>query len=185
MKLLRYGPVGEERPGVLDGEGRIRDLSGLVPDIRPNHLSITSLRELQSIDRNTLPIVEGNPRLGPPVASVGKFIAIGLNYSDHAAESNLPVPTEPVVFMKATSCIVGPNDDVVIPRNSTKTDWEVELGVVIGTKASYVTPGEALNHVAGYVLVNDVSERSFQTERGEPGTRERAATPSVQSAPGW
>ena len=166
MKLLRYGPPGQERPGLLDGQGRIRDLSSHLDDISGDRLSQSSLRDLAGIDPETLPVVEGNPRLGPPVANVGKFIAVGLNFSDHAAESGLPVPEEPVVFTKATSCIVGPNDNVTIPRGSKKTDWEVELGVVIGTRASYVTREAALGHVAGYVVVNDVSEREYQIERG-------------------
>jgi 2-keto-4-pentenoate hydratase/2-oxohepta-3-ene-1,7-dioic acid hydratase in catechol pathway len=166
MKLLRYGPPGQERPGLLDGQGRIRDLSGRIRDLEGSQLSPEALREWASLRVEDLPVVEGSPRLGPPVANIGKFIAIGLNFSDHAAESNLPIPKEPVVFMKATSCIVGPNDQVVIPRGSKKTDWEVELGVVIGTRASYVTKEQALDHVAGYVVVNDVSEREYQTERG-------------------
>jgi 2,4-didehydro-3-deoxy-L-rhamnonate hydrolase len=166
MKLLRYGSPGQERPGLLDGQGRIRGLSGRIKDIDGSQLSPQALRELASLRVEDLPVVEGSPRLGPPVANVGKFIAIGLNFSDHAAESNLPIPKEPVVFMKATSCIVGPNDQVVIPRGSKKTDWEVELGVVIGKAASYVTKEQALDHVAGYLLVNDVSEREYQTERG-------------------
>jgi 2,4-didehydro-3-deoxy-L-rhamnonate hydrolase len=166
MKLLRYGPAGQERPGLLDGQGRIRDLSRVLRDIEGSQLSPSRLKELASLDPATLPLVDDDPRLGPPVANVGKFIAIGLNFTDHAEESNLPIPKEPVVFMKATSCIVGPNDQVVIPRGSKKTDWEVELGVVIGTRASYVTKEQALDHVAGYVVVNDVSEREYQTERG-------------------
>jgi 2,4-diketo-3-deoxy-L-fuconate hydrolase len=166
MKLLRYGSPGQERPGLLDGQGRIRDLSGRIKDLDGSQLSPQVLQGLASLNVEELPVVEGSPRLGPPVANVGKFIAIGLNFSDHAAESNLPIPKEPVVFMKATSCIVGPNDQVVIPRGSTKTDWEVELGVVIGTRASYVAKEQALDHVAGYVVVNDVSEREYQTERG-------------------
>jgi 2,4-didehydro-3-deoxy-L-rhamnonate hydrolase len=166
MKLLRYGPPGRERPGLLDGQGRIRDLSAHLDDIDGDRLSSASLTDLTRIDPETLPVVEGNPRLGPPVANIGKFIAVGLNFSDHAAESNLPVPEEPVIFTKATSCIVGPNDTVVIPRGSKKTDWEVELGVVIGTRASYVTKDAALSHVAGYVVVDDVSEREYQIERG-------------------
>jgi 2,4-didehydro-3-deoxy-L-rhamnonate hydrolase len=166
MKLLRYGPAGQERPGLLDGQGRIRDLSRVVRDIDGSQLSPSRLKELASLDPADLPAVEGEPRLGPPVASVGKFVAIGLNFRDHAEESGLPIPKEPVVFMKATSCIAGPNDDVVIPRGSKKTDWEVELGVVIGTRASYVGKERALDHVAGYLVVNDVSEREYQTERG-------------------
>ncbi|MBV8095480.1 MAG: fumarylacetoacetate hydrolase family protein [Acetobacteraceae bacterium] len=165
MKLLRYGSPGQERPGLLDQQGRIRDLSQHINDIDGAQLTPSALAALGSADTSALPVVEGKPRLGPPVTGVGKFIAIGLNFSDHAAESNLPIPPEPVMFMKATSCIVGPNDTVVIPRGSTKTDWEVELGVVIGTKASYVEKSAALSHVAGYLVVNDVSEREYQIER--------------------
>ncbi|MGV3577963.1 fumarylacetoacetate hydrolase family protein [Brevundimonas sp.] len=166
MKLLRYGPKGAEKPGLLDAEGRIRDLSGVVADITPAQLVGEALEALKAVDPATLPIVEGEQRYGVPVNGSRKFIAIGLNFADHAAESNLPIPSEPVVFMKAISCLNGPNDDVVIPRDSLKTDWEVELGVVIGKAASYVTKEEALDHVAGYVLINDVSERAFQIERG-------------------
>ncbi len=166
MKLLRYGPKGAEKPGLLDAEGRIRDLSGVVADITPAQLSAEGLAELAAIDTGSLPLVEGQPRYGVPVTGSRKFIAIGLNFADHAAESNLPIPAEPVVFTKAITCLNGPNDDVVIPRGSLKTDWEVELGVVIGKTASYVTKEEALDHVAGYVLINDVSERAFQIERG-------------------
>jgi len=166
MKLLRYGPKGQEKPGTLDAEGRIRDLSGEVADITPDQLWGEGLAALKAIDPATLPLVEGAPRYGVPVNGVRKFIAIGLNFADHAAESNLPIPAEPVVFTKAVSCLTGPNDTVVIPRGSEKTDWEVELGIVIGQRASYVEQAEALNHVAGYVLINDVSERAFQTERG-------------------
>ena len=164
MKLLRYGPPGEEKPGLLDSTGAIRDLSGVVPDISKDTLLPHSLDRLRQIDPATLPRVSGAPRLGPCVGHVGKFICIGLNYSDHAAESNMPVPAEPIVFMKATSCIIGPNDDVVIPRGSLKTDWEVELGVVIGTPAKYVAEENALSHVAGYCVVNDLSERAYQLE---------------------
>ncbi|RZJ01375.1 MAG: FAA hydrolase family protein [Brevundimonas sp.] len=166
MKLLRYGAKGAEKPGLLDGEGRIRDLSGVVADITPAQLGGEALAALKAIDPASLPLVEGQPRYGVPVNGSRKFIAIGLNFADHAAESNLPIPAEPVVFTKAITCLNGPNDDVVIPRGSLKTDWEVELGVVIGKTASYVTQEEALDHVAGYVLINDVSERAFQTERG-------------------
>jgi 2,4-diketo-3-deoxy-L-fuconate hydrolase len=166
MKLLRHGPSGQERPGILDAEGKIRDLSGKIDDIDGDKLSPAKLNELAAIDISSLPVVEGNPRLGVPVARIGKFIAVGLNFSDHAAESGLPVPAEPVVFTKAISSITGPNDNVIIPRGSKKTDWEVELGVVIGTRASYVTKDEALAHVAGYVVINDVSEREYQIERG-------------------
>ena len=166
MKLLRYGPKGQEKPGTLDAEGRIRDLSGVVADITPDQLWGEGLAALKAIDPETLPLVEGQPRYGVPVNGVRKFIAIGLNFADHAAESNLPIPAEPVVFTKAVSCLTGPNDTVVIPRGSEKTDWEVELGIVIGKRASYVEQADALDHVAGYVLINDVSERAFQTERG-------------------
>ena len=166
MKLLRYGPAGQERPGLLDGEGRIRDLSGHVPDISPECLTSAGLAALAALDSQSLPPVDGTPRLGVPVAGVGKFIAIGLNYADHAEESNLPVPQEPVVFTKATSSLTGPNDVVMLPRDSVKSDWEVELGIVIGRPASYVEEAEALDHVAGYCVVNDVSEREYQIERG-------------------
>jgi 2-keto-4-pentenoate hydratase/2-oxohepta-3-ene-1,7-dioic acid hydratase in catechol pathway len=165
MKLLRYGDAGRERPGALDSAGRIRDLSGHVPDITGSALSPDSVATLAGIDLESLPLVQGNPRIGPCVAGTGKFICIGLNYSDHAAETNATVPPEPIIFMKATSAIVGPDDDIVIPRGSLKTDWEVELGVVIGRKAKYVTEAEALDHVAGYCVINDVSERAFQAER--------------------
>ena len=166
MKLLRYGPKGQEKPGTLDAEGRIRDLSGIVADITPDQLHGAALEALKAIDPTTLPLVEGEPRYGVPVNGSRKFIAIGLNFADHAAESNLPIPAEPVVFTKAITCLNGPNDDVIIPRGSEKTDWEVELGIVIGKPAAYVTQDEALDHVAGYVLINDVSERAYQTERG-------------------
>jgi 2,4-diketo-3-deoxy-L-fuconate hydrolase len=166
MKLLRYGPKGSEKPGLLDAQGQIRDLSGHVADITGAQLSPASLKALAAIDPATLPLVEGSPRYGVPVNGVSKFIAVGLNFADHAAESNLPIPEEPVLFTKAVSCLTGPNDNVMIPRGSEKTDWEVELGVVIGSRASYVTEEEALDHVAGYVLINDVSERAFQIERG-------------------
>ena len=166
MKLLRYGPKGQEKPGLLDADGRIRDLSGFVADITPAQLWGEGLEALKAVDPATLPLVEGELRYGVPVNGSRKFIAIGLNFADHAAESNLPIPSEPVVFTKAISCLTGPNDTVIIPRGSEKTDWEVELGIVIGKAASYVDQAEALNHVAGYVLINDVSERAFQTERG-------------------
>ena len=166
MKLLRYGPKGQEKPGLLDGDGRIRDLSGVIPDLTPEHLSPDGLARLAAIDTGSLPLVEGAPRRGVPVAGVRKFLAIGLNYADHAAESNLPIPSEPILFTKATSCLTGPDDAVMLPRGSGKSDWEVELGVVIGARARYVSIDEALTHVAGYVLVNDVSERAFQKEKG-------------------
>jgi 2-keto-4-pentenoate hydratase/2-oxohepta-3-ene-1,7-dioic acid hydratase in catechol pathway len=164
MKLVRYGNVGEEKPGIIDADGAIRDLGGVFGDIAGANLKPESLAELRKINSKDLPLVGGTPRFGACVGSVGKFICIGLNYSDHAAESGMAVPVEPVVFMKATSAICGPYDDVMIPRGSEKTDWEVELGVVIGKEARYVTEQEALSHVAGYCVVNDVSERAFQLE---------------------
>ena len=166
MKLLRYGSVGKEKPGLLDDAGVLRDLSAIVPDINAEVLSEAGLAKLRKLDPATLPRVKGTPRMGCPVAGIGKFIAIGLNYSDHAAETGSPIPKEPIVFMKAISCIQGPNDPVMLPKGSRKTDWEVELGVVIGTRARYVTQKEALSHVAGYCLVNDISEREYQLERG-------------------
>lgn len=166
MKLLRYGPVGREKPGVLDTNGVIRDLSPFLPNLTSEHLSPLSLGTLARIRPESLEIVAGTPRLGPPYAGTPKFIAIGLNYRDHAAETGQPIPAEPVVFAKATSCIVGPNDDVMLPKDSLKTDWEVELGVVIGREARYVDESEALQFVAGYCVVNDLSERAFQLERG-------------------
>jgi 2-keto-4-pentenoate hydratase/2-oxohepta-3-ene-1,7-dioic acid hydratase in catechol pathway len=164
MKLLRYGPAGAEKPGLLDSAGAIRDLSGVVPDISRETLLPQSIAGLRKLDPNSLPRVNGTPRIGPCVGQVGKFICIGLNYSDHAAESGMAVPSEPIVFMKATSCIVGPNDTIELPRGSQKTDWEVELGVVLGKSAKYVTEQDALSHVAGYCVVNDVSERAYQLE---------------------
>jgi 2,4-diketo-3-deoxy-L-fuconate hydrolase len=164
MKLLRYGNRGQEKPGALDSEGKIRDLSGVVADIAGASLLPNSLEKLRQLDLRTLPPVTGSPRLGPCVGSVGKFLCIGLNYADHAAESGMAVPAEPVLFMKATSAICGPNDQVVIPKGSQKTDWEVELGVVIGKEAKYVREEDALSHVAGYCVINDLSERAFQLE---------------------
>ena len=166
MKLVRYGNPGKEKPGLIDADGKLRDLSALITDIGPDQLGDSALAKLRKLKTATLPLVKGSPRMGSPVSGVPKFIAIGLNYADHAAESGLPIPKEPVVFMKATSCIQGPNDPVMLPKGSVKTDWEVELGVVIGTRARYVSQKEALNHVAGYCTVNDVSEREFQIERG-------------------
>lgn len=166
MKLLRYGPSGEERPAVLDAEGGIRDLSGVVADITAGELTPGRLKKLKAINPTTLPLVEGDPRIGVPVAGIGKFIAVGLNYADHAAEAGLPVPPEPIFFTKAISCLTGPNDPVMMPLEATKLDWEVELGIFIGTTCRYVEWNKALEHVAGFVLVNDVSERAFQTERG-------------------
>jgi len=166
MKLLRYGPAGREQPGLLDSQGEVRTLAGRYTDIGPEQLAAATLKALAAIDPATLPRVPGSPRLGLPFAGTRKFIAVGLNYADHAQESNLPIPTEPVIFTKAVSCLQGPNDPVMIPKDSKKTDWEVELGIVIGTRASYVEESEALEHVAGYVVVNDVSEREYQLERG-------------------
>ncbi len=166
MKLVRYGNPGKEKPGLIDLDGRLRDLSAVVPDIGPAQLGSVGLARIRKANPAKLPLVRGTPRYGCPVAHVPKFIAIGLNYADHAAESGLPIPKEPVVFMKATSCIQGPNDPVMLPRGSVKTDWEVELGVVIGTRARYVSRKDALAHVAGYCVINDVSEREFQLERG-------------------
>jgi 2-keto-4-pentenoate hydratase/2-oxohepta-3-ene-1,7-dioic acid hydratase in catechol pathway len=175
MRLLRYGPAGQEKPGILDNAGTLRDLSGVVPDIAGDTLLPESLSRLRALDPGSLPRVSGAPRIGPCVGRVGKFICIGLNYSDHAAESGMPVPKEPIVFMKATSAIIGPNDDVVIPKGSTKTDWEVELGVVIGKTAKYVSESDALDHVAGYCTVHDVSERAFQLEMGGQWVKGKSA----------
>lgn len=175
MKLLRYGPVGQEKPGLLDAAGAIRDLSTVVPDIAGATLGPSGLAKLKSLDPMALPAVAGNPRIGPCVGHVGKFICIGLNYSDHAAETGATVPPEPIIFMKATSAITGPNDDVIIPKTSQKTDWEVELGVVIGSVARYVSEADAMKHVAGYCLINDVSERAFQTERHGQWTKGKSA----------
>jgi 2,4-didehydro-3-deoxy-L-rhamnonate hydrolase len=166
MKLLRYGPPGHEQPGLLDSNGRIRSLAASIADLTPQQLSPAALKRLAAIDPASLPVATGNPRLGVPFAGTRKFIAIGLNYADHAAESNHPIPAEPVVFTKAVSCLQGPNDDVMIPKGSKKTDWEVELGVVIGSTARYVEEPDALEHVAGYCVVNDISEREYQIERG-------------------
>jgi 2,4-diketo-3-deoxy-L-fuconate hydrolase len=166
MKLLRYGPKGQEKPGLMDATGTIRDLSGIVADITPDVLSPAGLAKIAAIDPASLPAVDGSPRYGVPINGVRKFIAVGLNFADHAAESNLPIPTEPVLFTKAVSCLTGPNDPVMIPKDSVKTDWEVELGIVIGSRARYVSEENALDHVAGYVLINDVSERAYQIERG-------------------
>jgi 2-keto-4-pentenoate hydratase/2-oxohepta-3-ene-1,7-dioic acid hydratase in catechol pathway len=171
MKFLRYGEPGAEKPGLLDAEGKIRDLSAHVTDLSGAALAPDALAKLGAIEAGSLPLVEGSPRLGPCVAGTGKFICIGLNYSDHAAETGATVPPEPIIFMKASSAIVGPNDDVLIPRGSEKTDWEVELAVVIGKTAKYVTEAEALDYVAGYCVTNDVSERAFQTERSGQWTK--------------
>jgi 2,4-diketo-3-deoxy-L-fuconate hydrolase len=169
MKLLRYGPAGHEKPGCLDAEGRVRDLSGHVDDIAGAALLPEAIAALKALDISSLPIVEGTPqdylRLGPCVGQTGKFVCIGLNYADHAAESGMEVPPEPVIFNKWTSAIIGPNDDVVIPRGSKKTDWEVELGMVIGKGGVYITEADAMDHVAGFCVINDVSEREYQIER--------------------
>jgi 2,4-diketo-3-deoxy-L-fuconate hydrolase len=166
MKLVRYGEAGREKPGLIDAGGKLRDLSAAVDDLGGPALRPEGLAKLKALDPARLPLVPGNPRLGVPVTGIGKIVAIGLNYSDHAAESNLPVPKEPIIFMKATSSLSGPNDRVMIPKGSEKSDWEVELAVVIGKPASYVTEAEALSHVAGYLICNDVSERAYQIERG-------------------
>lgn len=166
MKLLRYGPPGQEKPGLLDASGVIRDLSAEIPDITPEILTPENLARIAALDVNKLATVTGPQRYGPPLTGTRKFLAIGLNYADHAAESNMQIPEEPIVFTKATSCIQGPNDDVMLPRDSVKSDWEVELGVVIGSLARYVDEADALAHAAGYLLVNDLSEREYQLERG-------------------
>ena len=166
MKLVRYGNPGKEKPGLIDAQGQLRDLSAVVKDITPDQLGDAALAKLAKLKADKLPLVKGKPRYGNPVTGTPKFIAIGLNYADHAAESGLPIPAEPVVFMKATSCIQGPNAPVMLPKGSKKTDWEVELGVIIGTRARYVSQKDALNHVAGYCTINDVSEREYQIERG-------------------
>jgi 2,4-didehydro-3-deoxy-L-rhamnonate hydrolase len=165
MKFARHGTPSQERPALVDGDGQLRDLSGHIGDICGDAITPESLAALAALDPASLPLVEDKPRIGPCVGSVGKFLCIGLNYSDHAAETGAAVPPEPVLFMKPTSAIVGPNDDVRIPRGSVKTDWEVELGVVIGSAAKYVSESEAVRHIAGYCVVNDVSERAFQLER--------------------
>ena len=171
MKLLRFGPLGQEKPGLLDGQGTLRDLSGVVADIAGEVLGDAGLARLAALDTSTLPSVEGNPRIGACVGEVGKMICVGLNYADHAKETGKEPPAEPILFMKATTALCGPNDDIEIPRGSLKTDWEVELGVVIGKRAKYVAEADALGHVAGYCVVNDVSERAFQSERGGQWTK--------------
>jgi ureidoglycolate lyase len=166
MKLLRYGPAGQEKPGILDAAGAIRDLSAIVPDITGDVLSPAALAKIAAVDVNSLPKVAGNPRLGSPVTGMKNLICIGLNYADHAAETGAPIPKEPIVFLKSLNALQGPNDDVVIPRGSVKTDYEVELCIIIGTRAKYVSEDKALDHVAGYAVGNDVSEREWQAERG-------------------
>lgn len=171
MKLLRYGPPGQEKPGLLDAAGTIRDLSGVIPDLAGDALSPAGLAKLAALDAAALPAVPGSPRIGPPVTGMKNLVCIGLNYADHAAETGAPIPTEPILFNKAPSCIVGPNDDVIIPKGSAKTDWEVELAIVIGKRASYVHANEAMDYVAGFCVCNDVSEREFQLERGGTWTK--------------
>jgi len=166
MKLVRCGPTGQEKPGLIDSNGDVRDLSGVVGDIAGEVLSRAGLEQIARIDPQTLPLIDTVDRYGPPVAGTRQFIAVGLNYSDHAAESNMPVPSEPILFTKAVSCLQGPNDLVRMPKGATKMDWEVELGIVIGSRASYVTKEQALDHVAGFVVCDDVSERAFQLDRG-------------------
>ncbi len=171
MKLLRYGPIGKEKPGILDAEGRIRDLSSVIPELDGKAISPASLAKLRKVKVDKLPLVRGNPRIGACIANPQKFIAIGLNYSDHAAESGLTVPPEPIIFTKHVSCLSGPNDTVTIPPKSKKSDWEVELGVIIGTKAKNIKRKDALKHVAGYCTINDLSEREFQIERSGQWTK--------------
>jgi 2-keto-4-pentenoate hydratase/2-oxohepta-3-ene-1,7-dioic acid hydratase in catechol pathway len=183
MKLLRYGPAGQEKPGLLDRDGRIRDLSGAVRDIDGEALAPASLDRLRRLDPATLPLVSGSPRLGACVGSVSKIVAIGLNYRLHAQEAGAAIPTEPIFFMKATSSICGPNDDVIIPKNSQKTDYEVELGIVIGSLARHVAKADARKHVAGYCVVNDVSEREFQIERGGQWTKGKSADTFCPTGP--
>jgi ureidoglycolate lyase len=175
MKLLRYGPAGQEKPGMLDRAGQIRDLSGAIRDLDGEGLSPASLDRLRRLDPATMPLVPGSPRIGPCVANVPKIVAIGLNYRKHAEETGAPIPKEPIFFMKAVSSLCGPNDDTIIPKGSVKTDYEVELGIVIGTRASYVGERDAARHIAGYCVVNDVSEREFQIERGGQWTKGKSA----------
>ena len=175
MKLLRYGDIGQEKPGLLDNDGNIRDLSAHISDVSGENLRDAQLLTLSQLEHDQLPLVEGNPRIGPCVTNVGKFICIGLNYSDHAAETGAKVPPEPIVFFKATSAICGPNDDIEIPRTSTATDWEVELGVVIGKHTKYIDEADAMDHVAGYCLINDVSERDFQAKRSGQWVKGKSA----------
>jgi 2-keto-4-pentenoate hydratase/2-oxohepta-3-ene-1,7-dioic acid hydratase in catechol pathway len=183
MKLLRHGPAGAEKPGIRLDDGTIRDLSGLVPDIAGAVLSDEGLAAIRAADLSALPVVPADTRLGPCVGGTGKFICIGLNYADHAAESGMAVPPEPVIFMKATSAICGPYDPIIIPRGSEKTDWEVELAVIIGTRAKYVSEADALAHVAGFAITNDVSERAFQTERAGQWTKGKSCDNFGQIGP--
>lgn len=183
MKLLRFGELGSEAPGLLDGDGIIRDLSGAVSDIGPESLTPGSLERIRGHGTGALPVAGGSPWISPCMVGPGKFFCIGLNYSDHAAEAGLPVPEGPILFMKACTAVCGPNDGIIIPRNSTRTDWEVELGVVIGTRAQYIAEADAMAHVAGYCVVNDVSERDFQASRGNRLVKGKALTVLVPSDP--
>jgi len=175
MKLLRVGATGAERPAILAADGTIRDLSSVVPDIAGNVLTPEGLARIRAVDATKLPVIDASTRIGPCVGNVGKFICVGLNYADHAAETGAAIPAEPILFMKATSAICGPNDNVILPKNTLKPDWEVELGVIIGKEARYVDEKDALDHVAGYCVVNDLSERNFQTERGGQWTKGKSA----------
>ncbi|SER88560.1 2-keto-4-pentenoate hydratase/2-oxohepta-3-ene-1,7-dioic acid hydratase (catechol pathway) [Tranquillimonas rosea] len=183
MKLLRFGAKGAEKPGLLHEDGTIRDLSGVIDDLAGESLHPDGLAKIAATDAGSLPVVDGDPRLGPPIAGTGKFICIGLNYSDHAAETGATVPPEPIIFMKATSAICGPNDPIVIPRGSKKTDWEVELAVVIGKPAKYVSEDQAMDHVAGFAITNDVSERAFQAERQGQWTKGKSCDNFGQIGP--
>ena len=186
MKLARYGRAGKEKPALVDKAGKLRDLSEVVEDIDADTLAPRALARLAKLKPESLPAVRGSPRIGPCLRRVGNFIAVGLNYADHAAESGMPVPKEPVLFSKAPNCVVGPNDDIVIPKGSVKTDWEVELAIVIGSRASYVSESQALSHVAGYCICNDVSEREFQLERSGPvGEGQERAHLRPARAHGW
>ncbi len=175
MKLLRYGPRGQEKPGMLDRDGKLRDLSGAIKDLTPDALAPAALDKLKKLDPASLPAVSGNPRLGPCVAGISKLVCVGLNYVDHAKEAGMQIPTEPVLFLKAISSLSGPNDPVMLPKGAEKGDWEVELGIVIGTKAQYVSVHDALKHVAGYCIANDVSERNYQLERGGNWSKGKSA----------
>ncbi|WBU59919.1 fumarylacetoacetate hydrolase family protein [Paracoccus albus] len=183
MKLVRFGTAGAEKPGMIDADGNIRDLSAHISDIAGKDIDPARLAELAQVDPASLPLVEGNPRLGPCVGGTGKFICIGLNYSDHAAETGAQVPEEPIIFMKATSAICGPNDPIIIPRGSEKTDWEVELAIIIGKHAKYVSEADALDYVAGYAVTNDVSERAFQIERSGQWTKGKSCDNFGQIGP--
>ncbi len=183
MKFCRFGPKGQEKPGIVDAQGQIRDLSGIVSDLTPDTVRLSQLARLTATDINALPVVSGEQRYGVPVNGIGKIIAVGLNYADHAAESNLPVPSEPIFFTKAITALTGPNDPVMKPRDATKLDWEVELGLIIGKTCRYVEEADALSHVAGYVLVNDVSERGFQKERGSQWVKGKGADTFCPTGP--